>query len=113
MSAGLNRQTTAQPSYSALQSDLGATFGADNLAALTTSLGSTATMLTVTGASFCAGSAGDQSGGITSDGPILIVVNGNFNFINQAGASALTPGTFSTIYTQNAGGGGRSISSAG
>ncbi len=120
VSAGLSRQTTAQPSHSALQSDLGATFGVSNYAALTMELRSAATMLTVTGASFTldqrvttdasyslvstavgASLTIGTGGGITSSGAILIAVNGNF--INQAGASALAPGTFFTIYTQNAG----------
>ncbi|MBR1216616.1 filamentous hemagglutinin N-terminal domain-containing protein [Bradyrhizobium sp. U87765 SZCCT0131] len=119
VSSGLSRQTTAQTSYSALQSDLGATFGNSTYAALTTALGSAATTLTLTGASFTLDqrviAGADYSlisttagapltiaanGGITSGGAILIAVNGNV--INQAGAAALTPGTFFTVYTQNA-----------
>lgn len=119
VSSGLIGQTTAQASYSALQSDLGATFGDGNYAGLTTALGSAVTRLTVTGASFTLDQAvttgADYSlvstgagapltigaaGRITSSGAILIAVNGNF--LNNAGASALSPGTSFTIYTQNA-----------
>jgi hypothetical protein len=82
---GLNRQTTAQTSYSALQSDLGATFGDTNRAGFAAALVSTATKLTVTGASFtldravttgvCAHPASlapTSGGGGTGGGPTIL-----------------------------------------
>ena len=50
--SGLNQQTTSETTYSALQTDLGTTFGASTLSALQTALASTPTSITGTGASF-------------------------------------------------------------
>ncbi|RVU11965.1 GLUG motif-containing protein, partial [Methylobacterium oryzihabitans] len=49
---GLNRQTTAQTTYSGLQADLAATFGAGPLATLTTALAATPLAVSATGAGF-------------------------------------------------------------
>jgi filamentous hemagglutinin family protein len=49
---GFNRQTTAETTYGALQTDLGATFGITTLATLNTALASTPTGITATGAGF-------------------------------------------------------------
>jgi filamentous hemagglutinin family protein len=52
LSSGLNKQTTAEATYSGLQTDLGATFGSATYASLTTALASTPTSITATGADF-------------------------------------------------------------
>jgi hypothetical protein len=49
---GLNRQITADTTYSALQTDLGATFGTTRYATLATTLNATPTSITATAASF-------------------------------------------------------------
>ncbi|HEY1941165.1 MAG TPA: GLUG motif-containing protein [Roseiarcus sp.] len=50
--AGLNQQTTAETTYSALQTDLDATFGATAYSGLTTALATTPLSIIATGASF-------------------------------------------------------------
>ena len=52
LTAGLNQQTTAEATYSALQTDLGATFGATTYSGLTTTLATTPLSIAATGASF-------------------------------------------------------------
>ncbi|HTJ59237.1 MAG TPA: filamentous hemagglutinin N-terminal domain-containing protein [Devosiaceae bacterium] len=106
LSDGQDRQTTAATSYSALQADLGQTFGASTFAGLRTSFSAVPTSITATGAGFTLDqavnasaafnlwAAGDltiaATGGVTSSASgDAIVLATDSSFINDAGADAV------------------------
>jgi hypothetical protein len=103
---GLNAQTTAETSYSALQADLAQTFGSNQYPALQAALGATPTSITATGAGFtidtsvAAGAAFTlatsgtltiaSTGSVSSSGTgKAVVLSAGANFINNAGANAV------------------------
>jgi len=104
---GLNRQTTAETTYGALQTDLGGTFGTSKLATLNAALASTPTSTTATGAGFTldqAVNAGADFSVTTTAANAPITLSANLNAsgytvtLNSSGAisqsgGAITAGT--------------------
>ena len=113
-----NLQTTNETTYSALQSDLSATFGSTTLSALNTALATTPLTITATNTggftvdqAVSTGSAFTliaNAGGVTLSNPITvggsILIAADGAFTNAVGASALTAGAgdFYTVYSQSA-----------
>ncbi|WP_158915792.1 MBG domain-containing protein [Caulobacter sp. S45] len=105
--AGTVSETTGDASYSALQTDLAATFGAGALSTLQTALANTPVVLTSTNTGgFTVDQAVSAGGGfsLTAAGPLTLAAAGSIaagsgadislstpgSFVNQAGAAALT-----------------------
>ncbi len=121
LTAGLNQQTTAEATYSALQTDLGATFGATTYSGLTTTLATTPLSITATGASFTLDQAvtAQAAFGVATTGanaPIMISAAleaaGQTVTLTAAGAISETAGTISAGTLTGSAGGTVSLAAA-
>lgn len=96
VTAGQNRQMTARTSYSGLQGDLAATFGAGSLSTLTGALTSTPLSITATGAGFTLDQALTTSADVnlaTTDTGAALILAANVD----VGTATLTLSSASTL----------------
>ena len=121
LAAGLIQETTAETTYSALQTDIGATFGATTYSGLTTALATTPLSVTATGASFALDQAVTPQAAFSltttgANAPITISAAldaaGQTVTLGAAGAISETGGAISAGTLSGAAGGDVSLTAA-